>query len=102
MARGFSSSSPYAFGSTSPRLKKQPPVEADRLLTKAYMKNHIATAPKVSEMRVQREGAMAEDIGVLQDTIIRASWGKLPRIWQSKFWSYMWKLLKSKATGMYS
>jgi hypothetical protein len=69
MVRGFSSSSPYAFGSTSPRLKKQPPVEADRLLTKAYMKNHTATAPKVSEMRVQREGAMAEDIGVLQDTI---------------------------------
>jgi mitochondrial protein MBA1 len=62
----------------------------------------MGAAPKVSEMRAQREDAMAEDIGVLQDTIIRASLGKLPRIWQTKFWSYMWKLLKSKGTGLYS
>jgi protein MBA1 len=62
----------------------------------------MGTAPKVNEMMAQREGAMAEDIGVLQDTVIRPSLRKLPAMWSSKFWSYMWNLLKSKGTALYS
>jgi protein MBA1 len=62
----------------------------------------MGAAPKVNEMKAQRGGAMAEDIGVLQDTVIRPSLRKLPQMWSPKFWSYMWTLLKSKGTALYS
>jgi protein MBA1 len=71
-------------------------------MTKAAAKSQVGSAPKVTEMKAQQEGAMAEDIGLLQDTIVRAGWAKLPKVWSTHFWSYMWKLLKSKGTGLYS
>jgi protein MBA1 len=100
--RAFSTTSPQAFASTSPRLRKGNSLGEDKNVTRVAMKSQIGPAPKVNEIKAQQEGAMAEDIGVLQDTIIRAGWSKLPMVWNSKFWSYMWKLLKSKGTGMYS
>lgn len=59
-------------------------------------------APKVQQTKAQEEGAMHEDIGLLQDTMVRASLGKLPSIFSGQFYGYFWKLIKTKATSFYS
>lgn len=45
---------------------------------------------------------MAEDIGLLQNTIVRAPFRDLPSPISGKFWSYFWSLVKAKGTGMYA
>jgi mitochondrial protein MBA1 len=45
---------------------------------------------------------MAEDIGLLQNTIIRAPFGKLPPPSSWQFYSYFWTLLKAKFTALYT
>jgi hypothetical protein len=101
-SRAFSTSTPQAFASSHPRSRGGSSVKQDKAMTKAAVKSQVGSAPKVTEMKAQQEGAMAEDIGLLQDTIVRAAWAKLPKVWSTHFWSYMWKLLKSKGTGLYS
>jgi protein MBA1 len=71
-------------------------------MTKTAAKAHVQQAPGVAKYKAEQEGEMIEDIGLVQDTLVRASWNKLPGIWTGAFWSYMWKLLKSKGTAMYS
>jgi protein MBA1 len=55
-----------------------------------------------TQLKAQAEGDLAEDIGLLQDTIVRPSWNKLPKPWKPQFTSFLWKLMKSWATGKYS
>jgi len=45
---------------------------------------------------------MAEDIGLLQNTIVRASLSKLPSPTSWQFYSYFWTVLKSRFTGLYT
>lgn len=45
---------------------------------------------------------MAEDIGLLQNTIIRAPFSKLPKPTSWEFYSYFWTLLKARFTAMYT
>jgi protein MBA1 len=101
LPRAFSTTTPQSFASTSTRLRGGSVLRNDKALTKAAARLQIGAAPSV-QMKQQQEGAMAEDIGLLQDTIVRASWRKLPTVWSVSFWSYMWKLLKSKGTALYS
>jgi protein MBA1 len=102
LPRAFSTTTPQSFASTSPRLRGGSSLRNDRAMTKAAARGQMGAAPKVNEMKQQQEGVMAEDIGLLQDTVVRASWRKLPAVWSASFWSYTWKLLKSKGTALYS
>lgn len=45
---------------------------------------------------------MAEDIGILQNTIIRAPFSKLPSPASWELYSYFWTLLKARFTGLYT
>lgn len=45
---------------------------------------------------------MAEDIGLLQNTVVRASLSKLPSPTSWEFYSYFWTVLKSRFTGLYT
>lgn len=45
---------------------------------------------------------MAEDIGLLQNTVIRAPFSKLPSPTSWQFYSYFWTLLKARFTGLYT
>jgi hypothetical protein len=45
---------------------------------------------------------LAEDIGLLQGTLIRASWGDLPAPWRPGFFGYWWKYVKAWGTAKYS
>lgn len=45
---------------------------------------------------------MTEDIGLLQDTFVFASLGKLPSVLSGQFYGYIWKWIKSKGTSSYS
>ena len=53
--------------------------------------------------KVQQEiGGIAEDIGLLQNTVIRAPFKDLPAVTSGKFWKYFWTLVKLKAVALYS
>jgi protein MBA1 len=73
-------------------------------MSKAAMTKTGQTSPEVLRDQAEHEGEgeMVEDIGLLQDTIVRASWRNLPGIWKRAFWGYWWKVLKNKGTGLYS
>ena len=45
---------------------------------------------------------MAEDIGLLQNTLIRAPFSKLPKPTKWEFYNYFWTLLKSRFTALYT
>ncbi|KAH7078562.1 hypothetical protein FB567DRAFT_138554 [Paraphoma chrysanthemicola] len=101
--RAFSTTVPQSFASTSPCLRGKGLGRQDKSMTKAAVKNSTGPAPGVNFEKAQRDvNSLAEDIGILQDTIIRASMRQLPAPWSPRFWGYFWKLVKSKATGMYS
>jgi hypothetical protein len=59
-------------------------------------------APQVNEAEIQQQGGMQEDIGLLQDTVIRPQWRNLPSPLSYAFWKLVWKLLKTKGMGIYS
>lgn len=45
---------------------------------------------------------MADDIGLLQDTFVRAPFKALPSFMSGQFYAYFWKLVKSKGSALYS
>ncbi|KAJ4325640.1 hypothetical protein N0V94_000595 [Neodidymelliopsis sp. IMI 364377] len=49
-----------------------------------------------------QENAMSEDIGIVQNTIIRAPFSKLPPPTSWEFYSYFWSLFKSKMSALYT
>ncbi|KAF2819993.1 hypothetical protein CC86DRAFT_449620 [Ophiobolus disseminans] len=101
--RAFSTTAPQALASTSPRLRGQQLGSSDKSTTKAAAKSQVGPAPRVHyEKALSDQGMLAEDIGLLQDTVIRARFRDLPAVWKGEFWSYVWKLVKSKGTALYS
>ncbi|KAL6712594.1 hypothetical protein ACN47E_000471 [Coniothyrium glycines] len=91
------------FSSTASKARAGSSLGQDKAQTKASARAQVGPSPKVNFEKAQREeGAMAEDIGLLQNTIIRAPLTKLPNLANRAFWSYFWKLFKSKGTALYS
>lgn len=71
--------------------------------TEAAARAQVGASPSVTyDMNSRGVDAMAEDIGVLQGTIIRAPFRDLPGVMSGRFWSYFWGLVKSKLSGLYS
>lgn len=99
---------PYAasrpFSSTAPRpYKKKSPRLVDRTVVEASTESYVVPSPYAAQVAAQGDIAqMAEDIGLLQHTIIRAPFKNLPRFTSWEFYDYFWKLLKSKGLGFYS
>jgi protein MBA1 len=72
-------------------------------MTQAATQHNSGPAPRVNFEKAQKEsGMLADDIGLLQDTVVRASLSKLPAFYKPAFWGYLWKYVKSKGTGWYS
>lgn len=72
-------------------------------MAKAAARNQVGPAPRVHMEQAQREAVgVAEDIGLLQDTMVRAPLKKLPNVWSPRFWRYFWALFKNKASSLYS
>jgi protein MBA1 len=59
-------------------------------------------APNVQTNNTRDVQEMAEDIGLLQNTVVRASLSKLPSPASWEFYSYFWTVLKSRFTGLYT
>jgi protein MBA1 len=59
-------------------------------------------APNVQTNNTRDVQEMAEDIGLLQNTVVRASLSKLPSPASWDFYSYFWTVLKSRFTGLYT
>lgn len=69
----------------------------------AMARKQKGPAPSVNREQAQREGGgMIEDMGVLQGTVIRAPFSKLPTPLSWAFWNYFWTLVKAKGTAVYS
>jgi len=90
--------------STTPHLHRTSTTpRADKGQTKAALRGQHGPAPIVNQAEAQSDvGALAEDIGLLQDTLVRARVRDLPAFWRGAFWGYVWRWVKSKGTGMYS
>lgn len=58
-------------------------------------------APTVQTSKREAQ-EMAEDIGLLQNTVIRAPFSKLPSPINWQFYSYFWTVLKARFTGLYT
>lgn len=73
------------------------------MIRSAISNTKVGPSPTVGHAaaRKKRE-AMVEDIGLLQNTVVRAPLKSLPRVMSKAFRSYMWTLLKAKATAIYS
>lgn len=59
-------------------------------------------APNVKPREQQDVQDMAEDIGLLQNTIIRAPFSKLPSPTSWEFYSYFWSMVKARFTALYT
>ncbi|KAG9187795.1 hypothetical protein G6011_05666 [Alternaria panax] len=98
-------SSHRTFSSTLPRPKKRSQFGQDKAQTRAAAESQVAPSPKVNFERAQRDtDAMAEDIGLLQNTIVRAP---LKDLLQEAdgfrgVIGYYWALIKHKGTALYS
>ena len=63
----------------------------------------VQPAPRTIVDKLKRGGSeMAEDIGMLQNTVVRAPFSKLPSPLSRAFWKYFRTLIKTKATGLWS
>lgn len=100
----WQTTSARAFSSTPSRAyKKKTPTIQDHAQTEAAAQQQVGPSPKVNFEKAQQDvSAMAEDIGLLQNTIVRAPFKDLPKPTSWKFWGYFWGLLKAKGTGFYS
>ncbi|KAF3035471.1 hypothetical protein E8E12_006848 [Didymella heteroderae] len=92
-----------AFSSTPmrPRRKENRLVDIRMQMAgaEATVKGQPAPNLQTSKREVQE---MAEDIGLLQNTVIRAQFSKLPSPTSWEFYSYFWTVLKSRFTGLYT
>jgi protein MBA1 len=99
--RAFSTTTPQALGVTSPRLGRAGG-SSNKLMISGAAKRAGQPSPEVLQNEAEQEGEMMEDIGLLQDTLVRARWRDLPPMWSPAFWGYWYKVLKSKISGLYS
>ena len=78
-------------------------MKQDKAQTEAAAQSQTGPSPRVNFERAQQDdGAMAEDIGLLQNTIVRAPFKDLPSFTSWQFWSYFWTLFKAKGTAFYT
>ncbi|CAN9325074.1 unnamed protein product [Alternaria alternata] len=98
-------SSRRTFSSTPSRPNKRSQFGQDKAQTRSAAEAQVAPSPKVNFDRAQRDAdAMAEDIGILQNTIVRASFKD---VWEEtdhvrEVMGYYWNMVKHKATALYS
>jgi protein MBA1 len=103
--RHFAASTARPFSATTARLRDPPSGYRleDTALQDAAARNVVGPAPSVTMGKMMKEiDSMAEDIGLLQNTIIRAPLGQLPPVYNRQFWGYMWTLLKSRAASLWT
>jgi mitochondrial protein MBA1 len=94
-----------AFSSTPARLRNKQERLVDTRLQMAAVEKSMAgrESPDVKhQVSGDSEEAMADDIGILQGTVIRAPFSKLPSATSWEFYSYFWTVLKSKFTALYT
>ncbi|EUC47739.1 hypothetical protein COCMIDRAFT_34806 [Bipolaris oryzae ATCC 44560] len=92
-----------AFSNTPSRPSKRHSIGQDKAQTRAAAEAQVGPSPKVNYEKAQTDAdAMAEDIGLLQNTIIRAPFSELKGIGVRGITSYYWDLVKSKGTALYS
>ncbi|KAJ4373882.1 hypothetical protein N0V83_002621 [Neocucurbitaria cava] len=98
----YAASRPFSSTALRPYKKKTPRLQ-DRTAVEASTENYVSPSPYAAQAAAQGDiGQMAEDIGLLQHTIVRAPFKHLPRFTSWEFYDYFWKLLKSKGLGFYS
>jgi protein MBA1 len=103
--RHFAASTARPFSATTARLRDPPSGYRleDTALQDAAARNVGGPAPSVTMGKMMKEiDSMAEDIGLLQNTIIRAPLGQLPPVYNRRFWGYMWTLIKSRAASLWT
>ncbi|KAF1934340.1 uncharacterized protein M421DRAFT_415374 [Didymella exigua CBS 183.55] len=100
----LASPSTRAFSSTPsrPRRKENRLVDVRMQLAGAEATVKGQPAPNVQSSSKREVQDMAEDIGLLQNTVIRASFSKLPAPTSWEFYSYFWTVLKARFTGLYT
>ena len=93
-----------AFSSTPPRPRRKENRLVDIRMQLASAESVVMgqSAPNVQASEMQGVQEMVEDIGLLQNTVIRARMSKLPSPASWELYSYLWTLVKSKFTGMYT
>jgi protein MBA1 len=92
-----------AFSSTPVRPRRKENRLVDVRMQMAGAENTVRGQPAPNLQTSKREvQEMAEDIGLLQNTVIRASFSKLPAPTSWEFYSYFWTVLKSRFTGLYT
>ncbi|KNG47427.1 mitochondrial carrier protein rim2 [Stemphylium lycopersici] len=92
-----------AFSSTPSRPSKRKTLGQDKAQTRAAAEAQVGPAPNVNYVKAQSSTeAMVEDIGLLQNTIIRAPFSELKGNGVGGIARYYWDLLKSKGTALYS
>ena len=103
--RHFAASTARPFSATATRLRDPPSGYRleDTALQDAAARNVVGPAPSVTMGKMMKEtDSMAEDIGLLQNTVVRAPLSQLPPVYDRKFWGYAWTLLKSKGAALYT
>jgi len=89
-----------AFSSTPSRPTKQRRLGTDRAQVRSSAAANIGPAPGVGFEQAQGDvETMQDDIGLLQNTMIRAPLRELSLLLMP---IYFWKLIKSKGTALYS
>lgn len=92
-----------AFSSTPARPRKKENRIVDTRMQMAGAASTIFSQPSPNVQNSRQDvQEMAEDIGLLQNTIIRAPFGKLPSPTSWEFYAYFWTVLKSRATALYT
>ncbi|EOA81450.1 uncharacterized protein SETTUDRAFT_181662 [Exserohilum turcica Et28A] len=90
-----------AFSSTPPRPKRTS-LGNDPSQARAAAEGQVGPSPNVNFAKAQASSdAMIEDIGLLQNTIVRAPISKLKGLGMVDGLRYHWDLLKHKGTGLY-
>jgi hypothetical protein len=72
-------------------------------MSKTADKYQTRPAPQVDIEKAQQEGEFIEDLGLLENTFVRAPYSKLKQdFWTRRILVYYWKFLKSKLAGIFS
>ncbi|KZM23272.1 uncharacterized protein EKO05_0004453 [Ascochyta rabiei] len=92
-----------AFSSTPARPYKKDNRLADARMQLAGAEATVSGNPAPTNRSDRRDAEeISEDIGLLQNTIIRAPFSRLPRPTSWEFYSYFWTLLKARFTALYT
>ncbi|KAG9205671.1 hypothetical protein G6514_007278 [Epicoccum nigrum] len=96
-----------AFSSTPARLRNKQERLVDTRLQMAAVEKSMAgrESPDVRDRGTTDPAeamGLTQDIGILQGTVIRAPFSKLPMPTSWEFYSYFWTVIKSKFTALYT